>query len=231
MRLLRPSALVSLTFDDGTRDHLSVAELLADRGLAATFYVNSGLVGTDGRLTWTDVDAIAALGHEIGGHTRTHVDLTGVARDEAAAEVADDRRDLCARGFAASSFAYPYGSWNEELEPLVAAAGYAAARRSWGLAPDARTHDRPRAESVPPERRFAIRTYPSVERPVTVEGLLGAVRRAARARGWLPVVFHGVGEGESRYDVSASFFEAFVDRLASAGPSIRVKRLAEVAAE
>lgn len=62
------SVLVSLTFDDGFADQQAAVELLAKHELAGTFYVNDGAVGTPAYMTWPQIRALAAAGHEIGGH-------------------------------------------------------------------------------------------------------------------------------------------------------------------
>jgi peptidoglycan/xylan/chitin deacetylase (PgdA/CDA1 family) len=204
MRLRRGRSVVSLTFDDGTSDQLPVATWLADRGVPATFYVNSGRVGTaSGFLDWDDIATIADLGHEIGGHTTDHPDLTTLAADDAVHQIETDRRALLERGYAADTFAYPYGARSPELEEIVAGAGYRAARRAWGLSPETP------AETLPPERPYAIRTLPSVERSSTADDVLAAVPR----NGWLPIVFHLIGDGPSTYELQRSVFEELVERL------------------
>ncbi len=181
MRKRQP--VVSLTFDDGTSDHIEVARLLADRGLTATFYVSSGLVGSSPEhLTWDEVAEIAALGHEIGGHTSNHPDLVTLDEEAAFAQISDDRQALTRHGVEPITFAYPYGSQNDGVRALVARAGYGYGRRAWGLAAvgdDDR--DRPLVESVPPPDAYALRTYPSIENGTTLAELKGIVERAAGA--------------------------------------------------
>ncbi|HXH97210.1 MAG TPA: polysaccharide deacetylase family protein [Gaiellaceae bacterium] len=205
--------MISLTFDDGTADQLSAARLLAERGLAATFYVNSGRVGSDSSyLDWGDLAEVAAAGHEIGSHTVDHVDLTRVAPEVAHEHLVADRRALAARGFPAHSFAYPYGARSPEARSLVVEAGYASARRAWGLAADG-DPSQPATESLPPLDAHAIRTVPSLEHGTTLEQLQRVVLRAEHRGGWLPLVFHGVGVDRTQYDVSEALFRTFVDWL------------------
>lgn len=215
MRKRQP--VVSLTFDDGTSDHIEVARLLADRGLTATFYVSSGLVGSSPEhLTWDEVAEIAALGHEIGGHTSNHPDLVTLDEEAAFAQISDDRQALTRHGVEPITFAYPYGSQNDGVRALVARAGYGYGRRAWGLAAvgdDDR--DRPLVESVPPPDAYALRTYPSIENGTTLAELKGIVERAREHRGWVPLVLHKISEGTWTYELSAGVFEPFVDWLAA----------------
>src|SRR5687767_16005368 len=83
--------VVSLTFDDGHASQHAVKDMLASHGMRGTFYVNSAKVGTSGYyMTWAQLDAIAAGGNEIGGHTLTHVKLTDTALPEG-----EKRRQVC----------------------------------------------------------------------------------------------------------------------------------------
>ena len=52
-------------------------------------------------------DAIAGMGHEIGGHSVTHPDLTTLPSDEAKRQICDDRVNLTNWGFRVTSLAYP----------------------------------------------------------------------------------------------------------------------------
>lgn len=213
-RPLRRTTILSLTFDDGSADHVEVARLLADRGLQATFFVNSNHVGAEPRyLDWPQVAEIASLGHEIGGHTSDHVKLDETPDDEVAAQIGGDRRRLQAEGYDATSFAYPYGAWNETARALVAEAGYSCARRAWGLAFPGAKADAV-SERVPPADPFGIRTVPSFEKGVTLETMQRVVLRGEAEGGWLPLVFHCIVPDGTRYDIPDVLFREFADWLA-----------------
>jgi glycosyltransferase involved in cell wall biosynthesis/peptidoglycan/xylan/chitin deacetylase (PgdA/CDA1 family) len=49
---------VVVTFDDGYADNLQVARLLAARGMAATFFLAAGQLGSDREFWWDDLDRI-----------------------------------------------------------------------------------------------------------------------------------------------------------------------------
>src|SRR5436305_15141417 len=142
-----PRATVSLTLDDGVASQRAAAELVDARGLKATFYVPTGLVGTAGRLDWAEVEQLAAAGHEIGGHTRSHVRLPELTDEEAEKEIGADRRALLERGLEARTFAYPFGEHDLRARSLVKSAGYEAARAVGGI-----------LETIPPEELYALRT-------------------------------------------------------------------------
>src|SRR3981189_1583833 len=67
------SRAVVLTFDDGTEDALiRVLPALRKRGMRATFFLITGLVGKPGYLTWDSVRTLAAAGMEIGSPRADH---------------------------------------------------------------------------------------------------------------------------------------------------------------
>ena len=62
---------VSLTFDDGTKNHLEkVVPVLDELGFKGTFYINPS--GEDWQTRYAPWKEVAAHGHEIGNHTLTH---------------------------------------------------------------------------------------------------------------------------------------------------------------
>src|SRR4051812_32632510 len=224
-------AIVSLTFDDGTADQYFVSQLLAAAGLRATFYVNSNTIGSSAAfLSWEELGELVADGHEIGGHTLDHVDLTAVDASEAARQVGQDREALAAHGLAVTGFAYPFGARSESVESIVRDCGYRSARRSWGLCAagiPAPSCAEPVAETVPPKDSWAVRSIPSVRTSNTLAELQGVVTRAEDAGGWVPLVFHRVSdEGDGGgYAVGTETLAAFAEWLAgraSQGTRVRV---------
>ena len=210
---------VSLTFDDGLASQRRAAALLDERGLPATFYVPSGLIGAlPNRLAWDDVRSLAAAGHEIGGHTRTHVHLTEVPEEEARAEILRDHAELVAQGLRPATFAYPFGEHDERARRLVEEAGYDAGRAVGGI-----------VESIPPRLRFALRTPHSARSSTTADDLAAFVHIAEHEGGWLLLVFHHVGEGaETDYTTSEADLTRFLDWLLTR--EVEVRRVCDVAA-
>ena len=194
-----PRTIVSLTFDDGqATQYPAVKDILASRGVNGTFFVNSAKVGTsDFYVTWPEVAALAADGNEIGGHTLTHVDLTSALSEaEKRRQVCEDRQNLIARGYDPVSFAYPGGATDLLAESIVRDCGYTAARLVGGIVspnwcPNCGS---PRAELLPPEDPFAVRTPAFGSGEITLSAIQGVVTQAELAGGWVPLVFHGVCE-------------------------------------
>jgi peptidoglycan/xylan/chitin deacetylase (PgdA/CDA1 family) len=123
------TVVVTTSWDDGDRSDLKLAELLASRGLPATFYVPTGALGQASTLSPSDLREFASAGFEIGAHTVTHpilTDLTGTALTREIGECKHVLEEIL--GIEVPSFAYPKGRRNAETMTRVKAAGYRGAR-------------------------------------------------------------------------------------------------------
>jgi peptidoglycan/xylan/chitin deacetylase (PgdA/CDA1 family) len=68
----RPAPPLAVTFDDGGRSSLSIADALERHGWRGHFFVITGLIGRPGFL---DIDGVRELdrrGHEVGSHSDSH---------------------------------------------------------------------------------------------------------------------------------------------------------------
>ena len=138
-RELAPKTAV-LTFDDGFISTLTVVlPILKEFGFKATVFVVTGHCGDSNvwghcsnprfpTLTWPQVLQLSKEGIEIGAHTVSHPKLTKIPLAWAKEEIANSKRMLeeCL-GQAVLSFAYPYGSYNQQVRNLVEETGFAAA--------------------------------------------------------------------------------------------------------
>jgi peptidoglycan/xylan/chitin deacetylase (PgdA/CDA1 family) len=133
---------LAITFDDGYRDNFEIAAPVLERlSLPATFFVVSQWMGTDivpwwdrrqgvhySWMTWDQLRTLHRKGFDIGGHTRTHVNLGEVPESVAREEICGARLDLEKQLSApVQSFAYPYGGrrhLTEANRDLVMAAGF-----------------------------------------------------------------------------------------------------------
>jgi glycosyltransferase involved in cell wall biosynthesis len=138
-----PKRTVVITIDDGYADNATIAQpLLAAGDAPATLFMVSGAIGgrndwdpeerqaTKGRpmLSREQLEQLRAAGVEPGAHTRTHRALKGLGEQELDAEVGGSRQDLEeSLGAEVTSFAYPYGEFDEEAVSAVERAGLAVA--------------------------------------------------------------------------------------------------------
>lgn len=230
---------VSLTFDDGTRSQYVVRPILLDRGMRATFYVNSGMVDrADGStMTWEQLRGLAADGNEIGGHTLTHAELPRVSDSEKRRQICQDRRRLIDQGFRPVSFAYPFGALDTASEAAVRACGYHSARSAGDVSPSGPGY----AERIPPRDPYATAAFGGPPTALDLAVLQAPVlAAAAHGGGWVQIVLHNVCRPSqpdfdrcmrSETPVDIGVFTDFVDWLATgAPPGTRVRPVDAVTA-
>ena len=207
--------VVSLTFDDGLADQYQAGAMLAARGMRGTFYVNSGRTGQSGSLTLSQLNALARAGHEIAGHTINHVNLTTVGEDEARRQVCGDRRMLLERGFAVTSFAYPFDGYTPDLESLLIDCGYNSGRGVGGIRSGSSCAGCRLAESWPLDEPYHIRTPASIKADTSLAAMQSYVTQAEAGGGWVVLVFHHVCDGCAENGVPPQRLAAFLDWLAT----------------
>jgi peptidoglycan/xylan/chitin deacetylase (PgdA/CDA1 family) len=122
-----PPRPVLLTFDDGYADLAEHAfPALERRGWPAVVFVvtrervNRWDGGTAPLLAAEQLREWNARGIEVGGHSRTHVDLTRLGPAAVRDETGGCREDLQSIGIEPVAFAYPYGCFNADIRAMAA---------------------------------------------------------------------------------------------------------------
>lgn len=121
---------VTTSWDDGHVLDVRLARLLKKYGIKGTFYIspNDREFPQDKLLTASQIKAIAE-DFEIGAHTMTHPQLTGIRDDEARKEIADSKQYLEeVTGKPVTSFCYPRGAYKPKHVAMVKEAGFTLAR-------------------------------------------------------------------------------------------------------
>jgi peptidoglycan/xylan/chitin deacetylase (PgdA/CDA1 family) len=125
--------LVVVTFDDGYRDTFETAfPRLERRGMPFVLYLTTESVETGQSLgpgagaeplSWTMIESMMSSGLlTIGAHTHTHLDLRDATSSQAEHEIATSNAVISSRlGIDPLHFAYPWGYWSEEADPIVKA--------------------------------------------------------------------------------------------------------------
>jgi peptidoglycan/xylan/chitin deacetylase (PgdA/CDA1 family) len=133
--------VVGITFDDGYLNNLQYAlPVLRACGFSATCYAVSGAMGK--RNSWDEVSGVPqkplmnveqmrawlADGMDVGGHTRSHIDLTTLNAAAAKTEIAGCKHDLeaCLQT-EVRHFCYPYGRHTSQHREMARSAGYVSA--------------------------------------------------------------------------------------------------------
>ncbi len=122
---------IVLTFDDTWKSQFERAlPVLQKYDFGATFFINSDWVGRSPFMTWGNIRSIAADSlMEIGGHTKTHPHLLGMSTEALEKEIIEDKHTIEKEiRKTISSFAYPYGEYNDSIISVVRRAGYDKAR-------------------------------------------------------------------------------------------------------
>ena len=119
---------VSLTFDDGFQSAFDASRILDQAGVHGTYYIITGALGRPGYMTVEEVKDLAARGHQIGAHTRTHPHLPTLGLAQQKDEIAGSRQDLKAWGIDATAFAFPYGEHDDNSIVALHEAGFETAR-------------------------------------------------------------------------------------------------------
>lgn len=175
MRLPSDANAVALTFDDGFVNFGDVAApLLSDHGMSSTLFVVSDFAGKTNRwagrtdrgvpelplLGWDALGRLGEQGVEIGGHTRTHADVSRLTsqglEDEIMGGAERIRTEL---GRAPAVFAYPFGAVSDPAVRLV------ATRFAWGCTTEMRSLTGNEARALLPRLdMFYLREQGQLER-------------------------------------------------------------------
>ena len=136
---------VCFSFDDGLRQNLRAAQILHEFGVSACFFICPGFVGETSpdklkeicatrfkmppteMLSWDDVDAMLALGQEIGSHTQTHQVLSRISAAALEDELGQSFDEFNQRLGGVKHFAWPEGRFwhfSATAAKAVFAAGY-----------------------------------------------------------------------------------------------------------
>jgi peptidoglycan/xylan/chitin deacetylase (PgdA/CDA1 family) len=111
---------ISLNFDDGWKtQHDIVLPILSDANIKATFYIATGHIDVQNGLTSQDITDIKNNGHEIGAHTRSHPHLTDLSQEMVEDEIIGSKEDLEEIGIVPTTFAYPFGEFNDSIVDVV----------------------------------------------------------------------------------------------------------------
>jgi peptidoglycan/xylan/chitin deacetylase (PgdA/CDA1 family) len=149
----REHRLLYLTFDDGPRPSATepILETLAHAGIPAAFF----LVGAAVRRHPGTARRVAAAGHEIGNHTRTHRKLHRLGPHGIRVEMVGGHQDLMeVTGEIPRTFRAPHGYRNPFVGRLARRLRYSTVAWTFGVWDS----DRPPAEEI--RRRVRAKLQP-----------------------------------------------------------------------
>lgn len=207
-RMSNPEPLVTFSFDDFPATAWNVgAPLLADHGMAATYFLAFGLLGQDspsGRIVApAELEGFRGTEHELGCHTHSHRHaFTTPAHDYAA--------DLAVNATALQSW-QPGARFLSHSYPIsfpALAVKRACARRFLGCRGGGQTFN---AGQVDLNQISAVFLEQCAGNLATITELLEANRRAC---GWLVFATHDIADRPSRFGVTPKFFASVLQAVA-----------------
>ena len=185
--------VVSIDFDDGWLSAYQKAyPILSKAGLKSTYYIfTDSFTDPDDYMTLAQVKILLAAGNEIGSHTKTHSDLTTLNSAQLTDEVSGSKSWFAQNGIKTTTFAYPYGTYNNVVEAAVKNAGYAGARTS-----DSGDNDKA-------SNKYELKTYP-VENTTTLADIEKWIDYAKQNKVWLVLLFHEILDNDSTEQYSTT---------------------------
>lgn len=122
--------MIAITFDDGFKDHLSVAAPILKRfGFPATFFINANTDKINkyerSFLNIKEILKLSKLGFEIGNHSHSHSILTQIPKNEAKKDIKKGKKyleDIIHKKI--YSFSFPGGAYNDRLIRFVKDTGH-----------------------------------------------------------------------------------------------------------
>ena len=198
--------LGNLTFDDGEISTYTEARSVLDsHGFDGVTAVVSGLVGDDGYMTQTQIEALESSGWEVVSHTVSHDDLTAMSASAARRQLANSKSQLQNMGFVIKNFAFPFGAYNMAL--IAEGSKYYRSMRPY------ETGDTPQGAFTPYETK--VRSVISTTSVAEVEGWLAEAKANGR---WVNLVFHSIAAtGDDVYHTDPAVFAEIIQAVADSG--------------
>ncbi len=127
---------VLLTFDDGAKSVYQYGyPIMSPAGINGTVFAVTDSIGGyfEGRqmMNAAELRDLQANGWEIGSHSKSHADFLSLPLEQAMSELAASKAALQANGIDATSFAYPWGRY-DQADVAAAAEVYDQQRGGYG---------------------------------------------------------------------------------------------------
>ncbi len=199
---------VTFRFDDGLNSQYNAASILDNAGFDGTFYVITQQKrenGYTGYMTTGDLQNLYSRGHEIGSHTKNHVNLSQLSPTDQQVQIDGSRQDLLLWNVGpASSFSYPFGDYNTTTTQIVKSAGYtnAVATISGYISPNSDPYQLEYQELTSSTSLATMKIW---------------VDTAIANNRWLVLAFHDVLDAGNYYSITPANFTALVDYIKQKG--------------
>ncbi len=204
--------MMTFTFDDAwNSQYTNVLPVLEAANIKATFYTTSGVIQNSepGFMTPAQVLEISQRGHEIGDHTITHPYLTQLTNTQIVSEITNSKIYLeNLTGTKITTFAYPYGDYNDTVVNLIKTAGYTNARDVINTPLVSTTTDKYKLNSA------------CVVNSTPFSTIKKYIDDAKAQKKWFIICIHQVDTSGGEYSMTPTFFKQIVDYATSTGIKI-----------
>ena len=200
----------TLNFDDAWDEHYDASILLDTYGFKGTFFANSGRSGTYEYMKHTKLIDMDKRGHEIGGHTVHHFNLTSLDDADREYEICQDVVNLKNWGLKVDNFAYPFGATFDGADELLKKCGYTSTRISGGLWTPHSCLNCQSGLRLPLKNSTLIRSisYRSFMHTNDVVTIIDRAIKSAVAQDlWLVFIFHRIANFTNDYSTYLYFNE------------------------
>ncbi|MBP9710748.1 MAG: polysaccharide deacetylase family protein [Candidatus Pacebacteria bacterium] len=198
--------MVTLVFDDGLATQYQNARgILNTAGIKGMFGIITSEVNSSPYMSWANITTLKNEGHEIGGHSRTHPDLTSLTQAQMQTEIKGSFDDLVAQSFTPKTFIYPIGGVNPTVEQVTKDAGYVGARGSyWGL-------------NSPTANKYALYDI-RLDKTTTLASAKAWIDQAIADKRWVIFELHDVvASGGNEYAITTALFQNIVTYIKQSG--------------
>lgn len=194
-------AAYTITFDDARASHFQIsAQELKQRKMVGTFYLNTKNISN-----WSSWKTLFYEGNEIGSHTYSHPYCTKISEEVLRYEIKKAKIDIMQNivgNIDVSSFAYPYGSYNDSIRKIVLEYHLSARTAVNGI-----------NNFNLKEEEFGMLKAIWVTSPYDIDALNNIVLETIQRNGYVIYIFHSVSNKEEQKvdTIPLSLFKQHLD--------------------
>ncbi len=210
VKLDRP--IVSVTFDDCPLSAIdNGVKLLEKEGWHSTIYVSGGLMGTTNHhglhIKISDCLELEKTGHEIAGHTYSHIDAQQYSLSHYLKDMDRNRRLFEGAGLKPfETFAYPYGQTTPGLKSALSKK-FLGLR---GIEPGAH------ADQVDLNQ---VKSFPAFS-GATLEAAVSKIKALEKDPAWITIFTHDIRDNHSPWGCSPNDMKRLVQAIKESGAEV-----------
>ena len=125
-----PTNACIINFDDGASNqyHNTLCTLNEHKAVSTYYIAHDNIQTQDYYMSYAEMDHLHEIGHDMQAHTLTHARLSDLTKEQQMGEILGSKVELETRGYNVSTFAYPYGNFDERTEEILRDSSFILAR-------------------------------------------------------------------------------------------------------